>query len=223
MRSCYCSDGEVSQGQVVHALQGQAGRIKKAIDPVLKGVAVQIKVGCRFRQVSLVLPHGCDQFVCAVDGTDRGLQGLQHRILGSCFRNEIRKRDGGKRYDLAAFGERSAGREYFPFLLEKERQAGVDRPALAQIQLGPQAEVVIQNIKHRRQFLIDAVGFRAVENEDTAFAVQKEAFADKRQCLAEGIDPQCLIERPGVLFPVRESELEQLGLRQSDRNLGRLA
>ncbi len=77
------SNSEISQGQIIHVLQGKSGRIEKAVNPVLERIAVQIKVGCRFRQVPLVPPHGRDQFVCAVDGTDCGLQSLQHRILVS--------------------------------------------------------------------------------------------------------------------------------------------
>ena len=34
------SNGEICQGQVIHVLQGQAGRIEKAINPILKRIAV---------------------------------------------------------------------------------------------------------------------------------------------------------------------------------------
>lgn len=77
------SNGEICQGQVIHVLQGQAGRIEKAINPILKRIAMQVKVSSRFRQVSLVPPHGCDQFVSAVARPNRGLQGLQYWILAS--------------------------------------------------------------------------------------------------------------------------------------------
>lgn len=77
------SNGEICQGQVIHVLQGQAGRIEKAINPILKRIAMQVKVSSRFRQVSLVPPHGCDQFVSAVARPNRGLQGLQDWILAS--------------------------------------------------------------------------------------------------------------------------------------------
>ena len=77
------SNGEICQGQVIHVLQGQAGRIEKAINPILKRIAMQVKVSSRFRQVSLVPPHGCDQFVSAVAGSDRSLQGLQYWVLAS--------------------------------------------------------------------------------------------------------------------------------------------
>ena len=123
------------------------------------------------------------------------------------------ERDCGKRCDLVAFSDCSAGRKDFPLLFEKERQAGIDRPPLAEVKGCAQAEVVIQNIEHRRQFVIDAVRLRAVEDEYAAFAIQKEAIADKWQCLAESIEPQCLIERTRILFPIGKAELEQLGLR----------